>query len=458
MKKSLEYIEQNKERFVQELFSLLRIPSISAESSHKNDMVLCAEHLKESLLEAGATRAEVSPSAGNPVVYAEKLIDESLPTVLVYAHYDVMPVEPLELWTTPPFEPEVRDGKIWARGADDDKGQGFMHVKAFEAMVASEELPCNIKFMIEGEEEVGSPSLKEWCESNKEMLKADVILVSDTSMIAWDVPSITCGLRGLSYMEVEVTGPCRDLHSGLYGGAVANPINVLTKMIASLTDENGKVTIDGFYDDVIDFTPEQRAEIGVAPFSLDEYKKALEVDELQGEAGYVTPERTGIRPALDVNGIWGGHITEGTKTVIPSKACAKISMRLVANQNHIKIAELFDNHFRKIAPKSVTVDVKYLHGGAAYNCPTTFAAYKAAERAVEKTMGQKPLPYYSGGSIPIISTFEKVLGIKSVLLGFGLGSDAIHSPNENYPLENFHKGIETIIQFFKEFSGSENTK
>lgn len=452
MEMSLKYIDKNRERFVEELFELLRIPSISAESGHKDDMLRCAEHIKDVLLSAGATKAEVCKTSGNPVVYGEKIVDKSAPTVLVYAHYDVMPVEPLGLWLSPPFEPEIRENTIWGRGADDDKGQSFMHIKAFEAMVKSGELPCNVKFMIEGEEEIGSPSLEKWCSDNKEMLKADVILVSDTSMISMDTPSVTCGLRGLTYVEVEVTGPSHDLHSGLFGGAVANPINVLSKMIASLTDKNGKITIDGFYDDVLDFSDEQRAEIAKAPFSLEEFKESLEIGDIDGEKGYSTTERTGIRPSLDVNGIWGGHITEGSKTIIPSKAYAKISMRLVANQNHEKIAKLFERHFRKIAPDTVTVKVNYLHGGAAYNCPITLPGYVAAERAIEKTMGKKPLPFYSGGSIPIITTFEKVLGIKSVLLGFGLRSDAIHSPNENYPLENFFKGIETITQFYKEYS------
>ncbi|MFI3262592.1 MAG: dipeptidase [Rikenellaceae bacterium] len=452
MEQSLKYINDNKERFLNELFELLRIPSISAESEHKGDMISCAEHLKASLLSAGATKAEVCPTEGNPVVYAEKIIGETLPTVLVYCHYDVMPVAPLELWDSAPFEPEVREGKIWGRGADDDKGQGFMHVKAFEALVSTGELPCNVKFMLEGEEEIGSPSLEKWCSDNKEMLKSDVILVSDTSMISMDTPSVTCGLRGISYVEVEVTGPSHDLHSGLFGGAVANPLNVLSKMIASLTDEDGKITIDGFYDDVIEFTPEQRAKIAETPYSEEEYKNGIGVNELSGEKGYSTIERSGTRPSLDVNGIWGGYTAEGSKTIIPSKANAKISMRLVANQNHEKAAELFEKHFKKIAPPTVTVKVDYLHGGAAYNCPDTFNGYIAAERAMEVTMGKKPLPFYSGGSIPIITTFEKVLGVKSVLMGFGLRTDAIHSPNENFPLENFYKGIETIVQFYKEYS------
>lgn len=452
MKLTSEYIDKNRNNFVTELFDFLRIPSISADSAYKDDMIKCAEHVKNSLLSAGASRAEVYPTKGNPVVYGEKIIDKSLPTVLVYAHYDVMPVEPLGLWISPPFSPEIRDGKIWGRGADDDKGQGFIHIKAFEAMCKTGELPCNVKFMIEGEEEIGSGSLGQWCAEYKDMLAADIILISDTSMISMETPSITCGLRGISYMEVEVTGPSHDLHSGIYGGAVANPLNVLSKMIASLTDDNGRVTIDGFYDDVKEFTAEERAAITSAPFSIEEYKEALQIGEVQGEKGYATQERTGIRPSLDVNGIWGGHITEGTKTVIPSKAYAKISMRLVADQSPDKIAELFETYFKKIAPPSVTVSVEYIHGGNAYNCPTTTPAYQAAERALTTTFGKKPIPFYSGGSIPIVSTFEKTLGIKSILLGFGLHSDATHSPNESFPVENFIKGIFTVAQFYKEFT------
>lgn len=452
MKLTSEYIDKNRNNFVTELFDFLRIPSISADSAYKEDMVKCAEHVKNALLSAGASRAEVYPTKGNPVVYGEKIIDKSLPTVLVYAHYDVMPVEPLGLWISPPFSPEIRDGKIWGRGADDDKGQGFIHIKAFEAMYKTGELPCNVKFMIEGEEEIGSGSLGQWCAEYKDMLAADIILISDTSMISMETPSITCGLRGISYMEVEVTGPSHDLHSGIYGGAVANPLNVLSKMIASLTDDNGRVTIDGFYDDVKEFTAEERAAITSAPFSIEEYKEALQIGEVQGEKGYATQERTGIRPSLDVNGIWGGHITEGTKTVIPSKAYAKISMRLVADQSPDKIAELFETYFKKIAPPSVTVSVEYIHGGNAYNCPTTTPAYQAAERAITTTFGKKPIPFYSGGSIPIVSTFEKTLGIKSILLGFGLHSDATHSPNESFPVENFIKGIFTVAQFYKEFT------
>jgi acetylornithine deacetylase/succinyl-diaminopimelate desuccinylase-like protein len=446
------YIEANKERFLEELFGLLRIPSISSITEHKPDMVRAAEYWRETLLKAGADKAVVMPTPGNPVVYGEKIIDPKLPTVLVYAHYDVMPIDPIELWKSQPFEPEIRDGKIYARGADDDKGQGFMHAKAFELMVKTNTLPCNVKFMIEGEEEIGSVNLGNWCQDNKDMLKADIILVSDTSMIGQDTPSITIGLRGLAYVEVEVTGPNRDLHSGLFGGAVANPANILAKMIASLHDENNRVTIPGFYDDVLEVSPEERADMARAPFNLNEYKKALDIEEIHGEAGYTTMERTGIRPTLDVNGIWGGYIGEGAKTVLPSKAYAKISMRLVPNQNHEKIAQLFKKHFESIAPKSVKVKVTPHHGGQGYVAPTNTPAYKAASKAIEDVYGVKPVPFRSGGSIPIISTFEQVLGIKSILLGFGLESDAIHSPNENYPLEQFFRGIEVIPRFYKYFS------
>ncbi|MBQ5679462.1 MAG: dipeptidase [Rikenellaceae bacterium] len=454
MNKSRDYIKQNGERFESELFDLLRIPSISAQSSHKGDMVRCAEWLAASLLKAGADKAEVMPTEGNPVVYAEKIVDPKAKTVLVYGHYDVMPVDPVEEWNTDPFEPVIKDGRIWARGANDDKGQSFMHVKAFEAMVNCGELPCNVKFMLEGEEEIGSASLYKWCRDNKKMLKADVILVSDTSLIGWETPSITCGLRGLCYMEVEVTGPNKDLHSGLYGGAVANPANVLTRMVASLIDENGHITIPGFYDSVRELTPAERRAFNKAPFCLREYKKALEIGDVEGEDGYTTIERTGVRPSLDVNGIWGGYIEEGTKTVIPSKASAKISMRLVPDQDYVQIGKLFEKHFKAIAPKSVKVKVRTLHGGAPYVSPTDLPAYKAAAKALEETFGKKPLPYYSGGSIPIISGFEKILGLKSILMGFGLDRDAIHSPNESYGLDNFYRGIETIILFYKYFAQS----
>ena len=451
MKVIKEYVETHKDRFLDELFELIRIPSISSLSEAREDMFRTAEHIKGALLKAGADHAEVKETSGWPVVYGHKMVDESLPTVLVYGHYDVQPVEPLDLWDSPPFEPEVRDGKIYARGADDDKGQLFMHVKAFELMNASGTLNCKVKFMIEGEEEIGSPSLKQFCKENIELLKSDIILISDTTMIAQDIPSITVGLRGLSYLEVELTGPNRDLHSGLYGGAVGNPANLLAKMIASLTDENNHITIPGFYDDVLEVGEEERAEMAKAPFSLEEYKKALDIEEVVGEAGYSTNERTGIRPSLDVNGIWSGYTGEGAKTVLPSKAHAKISMRLVPNQDSKKIDELFIKHMGSIAPEGTRVKVKSLHGGQGYVTPIDFPAYRAASRAFEESFGKVPIPVRSGGSIPIVSDFEEVLGVKSILMGFGLDSDAIHSPNENYPLFNFYKGIETIPLFYKYF-------
>jgi len=452
MEKVKQYIEENKSRFLEELFELIRIPSISSLSDHKDDMVRTAEKYKEHFLKAGCDKSEVMPTAGNPVVYAEKIIDESLPTVLVYAHYDVMPVDPLDLWTSPPFEPEIRDGKIYARGADDDKGQGFMHVKAFEALVENDKLPVNVKFMIEGEEEIGSVNLGPFCDEHKDLLKADIILVSDTGMIAEDIPAITTGLRGLAYWQVEITGPNRDLHSGLFGGAVANPINVLAKMIAHMTDDENKVVMPGFYDDVLEASDKERELLNMAPFDKEEYKKALDVEELDGESGYTTIERTGIRPSFDVCGIWGGYTGEGAKTVLPSKAYAKISSRLVPNQNHEKIAKMFEEYFTSIAPKSVKVKVESLHGGQAYVCPIDLPAYKAAEKALEKLYNRTPVPVRSGGSIPIISTFEEKLGTKSLLMGFGLESDAIHSPNENYPLNNFYSGIEAITNFYQFFA------
>ena len=451
MKEIKNYVESNRERFLDELFELIRIPSISARAEAKEEMFKTAEFIRQSLLDAGADHAEVKETTGWPVVYGHKMVDDALPTVLVYGHYDVQPVEPLDLWDSPPFEPEVRDGKIFARGADDDKGQLYMHVKAFELMNRTGSLTCNVKFMIEGEEETGSPSQKQFCKENKELLRADIILISDTTMIAQDIPSITVGLRGLSYLEVEVTGPNRDLHSGLYGGAVANPANLLAKMIASLTDENNHITIPGFYDDVLEISREERAEMAKAPFDLDGYKKELEINEVVGEKGFSTNERTGIRPSLDVNGIWSGYIDEGAKTVLPSKAHAKISMRLVPNQDSEKIDELFIKHFEKIAPEGTTVRVKSLHGGQGYVTPIDFAAYRAASRAIGESFGKSPIPVRSGGSIPIVSDFEEVLGIKSILMGFGLDSDAIHSPNENYPLFNFYKGIETIPLFYRYF-------
>ena len=452
MDKVKHYIDANKERVVSELFDLLRIPSVSAQPEHKPDMQRCAEWLAAALVKAGADRAEVMPTDGNPVVYAEKIIDPKAKTVLVYGHYDVMPVDPRAEWRTDPFEPVIENGRIWARGADDDKGQLWMHAKAFEAMCATDSLPCNVKFMLEGEEEIGSASLYGFCRRNKKLLKADVILVSDTSMLSMSTPSITCGLRGLTYMEVEVTGPDKDLHSGLFGGAVANPANVLARLVAGLIDENGRVTVPGFYDDVRELTPAERRAFNKAPFSLSAYKRSLSIGDVEGEAGFTTLERTGIRPSLDVNGIWGGYTGEGTKTVIPSKASAKISMRLVPNQDFRKIGKLFEAHFRRVAPKSVKVSVKFLHGGMPYVAPTDMPAYKAAERAVADTFGCKPLPFYSGGSIPIISGFEEILGIKSLLLGFGLAEDAIHSPNESFGLDQFHKGVETIPLFYKYFA------
>ena len=447
-----KYIEENKERFLEDLFGLIRIPSISSIKSHKPDMYKAAEYWKNILLSSGADKAGIYETKGNPVTYGEKIIDPALPTVLVYAHMDVMPVDPIEKWASDPFEPEIRDGKIWARGADDDKGQSMMHAKAFELMVKTDSLPCNVKFMIEGEEEVGSPNLPAWCKENKEMLKADVILVSDTSMIAPDIPSITTGLRGLAYWQVEVTGPSRDLHSGLFGGAVANPINVLSSMITKMVDENGRITIPGFYDDVLEVSAEERALLAKAPFNVEEYKKAINVEELAGEKGYSPTEHTGIRPSFDVCGIWGGYTGEGAKTVLPSKAFAKISSRLVPNQDHEKIAVLFKEHFESIAPKTVKVEVTSLHGGPGYVCPIDIPAYQAAEKAYTDVYGKRPVPVRSGGSIPIISAFEQILGIKSVLMGFGLESDAIHSPNENYPLEQFYNGIRTIPLFYKYFS------
>ncbi len=446
------YINENKERFLQELFGLIRIPSISARPEHKGDMTKAAEYIKDNLLTAGADKAVLMKTKGFPVIYAEKHVDPSKPTILIYGHYDVQPAEPLDLWKSPAFEPEVRDGKIYARGADDDKGQMFMQVKAFEMMNRTESLSCNVKFMIEGEEEIGSPSLKDFCKENKELLKADIILISDTTMIAEDIPSITVGLRGLSYLEVELTGPNRDLHSGMYGGAVANPANVLAKMIASLTDENNRITIPGFYDDVMEISTEERAEMAKAPFNLDTYKKTLDIDEVMGEKAYSTIERTGIRPTLDVCGMWSGYTGEGAKTVLPSKAYAKISMRLVPRQNSKKIDKLFENHFKSIAPPGVRVKVTSLHGGEGYVAPIDTPGYMAASEALELTYGKKPVPTRSGGSIPIVADFEEVLGIKSILLGFGLDSDAIHSPNENYPLAQFYKGIETIPHFFMNFA------
>jgi len=452
------YIEQNKQRFLDELIDLLKIPSISADSAYQGDVLKAAEIVKQRLLEAGCDVAEVCETPGHPIVYGEKIIDKNLPTVLVYGHYDVQPPDPVDLWQSPPFEPVIKptdihpEGAIFARGACDDKGQMYMHVKALEFMTKNNQLPCNVKFMIEGEEEVGSENLAWFLPRNREKLANDVILISDTGMIAKDVPSITTGLRGLSYVEVEVTGPNRDLHSGLYGGAVANPINILSKMIASLHDENNHITIPGFYDKVEELSDEERAKMAEAPFSLDQYKTALDIDDVYGEKGYTTNERNSIRPTLDVNGIWGGYTGEGAKTVLPSKAYAKISMRLVPHQDWEEITQLFKTHFESIAPKGVRVKVKPHHGGQGYVTPIDNIAYKAASKAYEQTFGKTPIPQRSGGSIPIVSLFEEQLDSKSILMGFGLDSDAIHSPNEHFGVWNYLKGIETIPWFYKFFS------
>lgn len=444
-----DYLIEHQQRFIDELIELLKFPSISADSKYKSELENTAEFIKNKLIKEGADKVELCPTNGNPILYGEKIINKNLPTILVYGHYDVQPPDPLELWESPPFEPVIKNDKIYARGACDDKGQMYMHIKAFEAMMATDSLYCNVKFMIEGEEEIGSVHLGDFVKENKEKLKADVILVSDTSMIANDIPSIDVGLRGLSYLEVEVTGPNRDLHSGVYGGAVANPINILCEMIASLKDNNGKITIDGFYDNVINLSNLEREELNAAPFNLEEYKKDLEIDDISGENGFTTLERTGVRPTLDVNGIWGGYTGLGAKTVLPSKASAKISMRLVPNQHPDKITELFTNHFLKIAPKSVKVIVKPNHGGMPAVTPTDSIEYMAASKAMENTFGKKPIPTRGGGSIPIVALFEKELGIKTVLMGFGLDSDAIHSPNEHFGIFNYIKGIETIPFFYK---------
>jgi acetylornithine deacetylase/succinyl-diaminopimelate desuccinylase-like protein len=458
MKSAKTYIEKNKERFLDELIELLKIPSISADSAYKKDVLKTAEAVKKQLAKAGCDSVEICETPGYPIVYGEKIIDKKLPTILVYGHYDVQPPDPLDLWDSPPFEPVIKktklhpEGAIFARGSCDDKGQMYMHVKALEYMTKTDQLPCNVKFMIEGEEEVGSSSLGWFVSKNKKKLANDVILISDTGMIAKDVPSITTGLRGLSYVEVEVTGPNRDLHSGLYGGAVANPINVLTKMIASLHDKNNHITIPGFYDDVEKLSKKEREKMAEAPFSLENYKKALDIDAVYGEKGYSTNERNSIRPTLDVNGIWGGYIGEGAKTVIASKAYAKISMRLVPNQDWKKITELFKKHFESIAPEGVRVKVKPHHGGQAYVTPIDSLGYKAAEKAYEETFGKTPIPQRSGGSIPIVALFEKELKSKTILMGFGLDSDAIHSPNEHFGVWNYLKGIETIPQFYHFFT------
>ena len=449
-----QYIESNKDRFLSELFELLKIPSVSADSRHKEDVRRAAEYVAEKLKAAGAEHVELMETQGHPIVFGEKIIDAGKPTILVYGHYDVQPPDPLNLWNSPPFEPTVRDGKIYARGACDDKGQFYMHIKAFEILMQHNQLECNVKFMIEGEEEVGSEHLGDFVKANKAKLKADVILISDTSLISLDQPSITAGLRGLSYMEVEVTGPNRDLHSGVYGGAVANPANILSKMIASLHDESGRVNIPGFYSKVAELSQGEREALNKAPFSLDAYKKELGIDEIQGEKGYTTLERTGIRPTLDVNGIWGGYTGEGAKTVLPSKASAKISMRLVPNQDPKEITELFTKHFISIAPKSVKVKVTAHHGGEPAVTPTDSKAFNAAKKAFEEVWGKSPIPTRDGGSIPIVALFKKELGLDTVLMGFGLDTDALHSPNEHYGIKNFLIGIETIAAFHKHFGES----
>ena len=451
------YINKNKDRFVSELIELLKIPSISADPKYKKEVFFCADTVANSLKKAGAENIEVCNTEGYPIVYADKIVNDKLPTILIYGHYDVQPPDPLELWDSGPFDPVIKktdihpDGAIFARGACDDKGQFYMHVKAFELMIKTETLPCNIKFMIEGEEEVGSENLGDFVRNNKEKLKADAILISDTGIISNDSPSITTGLKGLSYLEVEVTGPNRDLHSGLYGGAVANPINILCEMIAKMKDEKNHIIIPDFYENVIELSDTERKEIARAPFSLNKYKDALDLSDVHGESGYTTMERTGIRPTLDVNGIWGGYTGEGAKTVIPSKAYAKISMRLVPNQSDFEITKKFTKYFNSIAPKSVKVEVRPHHGGEPYVSPIDSIAYKAASDAMQTTYGKKPVPVRSGGSIPIVALFEKELGLKSVLLGFGLDSDAIHSPNEHYGIFNYLKGIETISHFFLNF-------
>jgi len=450
-----QYIEENKDRFLNELLDLLRIPSISANSEHKGDMIRCAEAVKQSLLQAGADLAVIHETEGHPIVYGEKMVDPSLPTVLVYGHYDVQPADPLELWHSGPFEPVIKDGKIFARGACDDKGQFYMHVKALEVMVRNNALKTNIKFCIEGEEEIGSPNLGKFVASHHDLLKADVVLISDTAMISMETPSIDTGVRGLSYIEVEVTGPNRDLHSGVYGGAVANPATILARMIASCHDENNHITIPGFYDDVIESSIAERVLMAKAPFDEAEYKQDLGIDAVYGEKGYSTNERTGIRPTIEVNGIWGGYTGEGAKTVLPSKATAKISARLVPNQSSEKITAILLDYFRKIAPAGVTVNATEHHGGEPYLTPIDSKGYQAASKAIEHTFGKTPVPVRGGGSIPICSLFEKELGVKIVFMGFGLDSDNLHSPNEKYDLFNFYKGIETIPYFHQYFAGSE---
>ncbi len=447
-----DYQQAHKDRFLNELLDLLRIPSISARGEHKDDMIRCAEAVEKSLKDAGADSTHIYPTAGHPIVYGEKIIDPNKPTVLVYGHYDVQPADPLELWHSGPFEPVIKEGKIYARGACDDKGQFYMHVKALETMVQTNSLFCNVKFLIEGEEEVGSPNLASFVKANKGLLKADVILISDTSMLSMDNPSIDIGVRGLSYIEVEVTGPNRDLHSGVYGGAVANPVTMLAKMIASCHDENNHITIPGFYDDVVEATAEERAKMAKAPFSETEYKTDLGIDQLWGEKGYTTNERTGIRPTLEVNGIWGGYTGEGAKTVLPSKAYAKISCRLVPNQSSEKITKKILDYFISIAPAGVSVKAHEHHGGEPYMTPIDSNEYRAAAKAIETTFGKEPIPVRGGGSIPICALFEKELGLKIVFMGFGLDSDNLHSPNEKYDIFNFYKGIETIPYFHQYYT------
>ena len=444
-----EYIKENEPRFVEEWFSLLRIPSVSSQTEHKADMGRCAERWRELLLSSGADRAEVMPTGGNPVVYAERIVSPDLPTVLVYGHYDVMPAEPLELWQSEPFEPTIRDGRVYARGADDDKGQAMIQAKGFETALRAGAVHCNVKFILEGEEEVGSESLIAFCKTHGELLRADVILVSDTSMVSAETPSLTTGLRGLSYWEIEVTGPNRDLHSGHFGGAVANPINALCKLIASLTDADGRITLPHFYDDVEELSADEKAMIARVPFDEAAYKRAIDVDEVFGEKGYSTLERNSCRPTFDVCGIWGGYQGEGSKTVLPSKAYAKVSCRLVANQDHHKVSQAFIDYIESIAPKYVRVKVTPMHGGEAYLCPIDLPAYQAAEEAVAVAFGKRPLAVRRGGSIPIIAAFERVFGVKTILMGFGLESNAIHSPNENMPLDIFYKGIEAVAEFYK---------
>lgn len=452
MEEVKNYIEEHKEKILNELFELIRIPSVSAEKSSRDAMSKTAELIRKNLIDSGADHARKMPTKGWPVVYAEKMIDKNLPTILVYGHYDVQPAEPLDEWKSPAFEPQIRDGKIYARGADDDKGQLFMQIKAFEFMCSTNKLPCNVKFLIEGEEEIGSPSLKEFCIKHKDLLKSNIILVSDTTMLSLDKPTLTIGLRGLAYFEITVVGPNRDLHSGLYGGAVNNPGNALSELIANMKDDKGKITIPGFYDDVETVSDEERRLLNQVPLSDSQLMDSIVVGELFGEEGYTTTERLGIRPSLDINGIWGGYTGEGAKTILPAKASAKVSMRLVPKQDPDKIEKLFYSYLEKNLPPGVRFKLKALNGGNAYISPWDSKAIKAAIRAIEKTFGKKPLPVRGGGSIPIISVFERVLGVKAVLMGFGLEEDAIHSPNENFPLINLFKGIETIPWFYHYFS------